>query len=73
MLFPVLRSNDWFDNAFNEFIDNRALNRMNATAPAVNVKEDAQHYTMEIAVPGIKKEFCRVAINEGDLELDIEN
>ena len=74
MLFPVLRSNDWFDNAFNEFIDNRALNRMNATAPAVNVKEDAQHYTMEIAVPGIKKEFCRVAINDdGDLELAIEN
>lgn len=74
MLFPVLRSNDWLDNAFNDFFDNRALARMNATAPAVNVKEDEKSYTMEIAVPGIKKEFCRVAINDdGDLELAIEN
>jgi HSP20 family protein len=47
---------------------------MNATAPAVNVKEDERAYTMEIAVPGIKKEFCRVDINnDGDLELAIEN
>ena len=74
MLFPVLRSNDWLDNAFNDFFDNRALARMNATAPAVNVKEDEKSYTMETAVPGIKKEFCRVAINDdGDLELAIEN
>lgn len=75
MLFPVLRNNeDWFDNAFNDFFDTRALNRMNATAPAVNVKEDERAYTMEIAVPGIKKEFCRVDINnDGDLELAIEN
>lgn len=47
---------------------------MNATAPAVNVKEDEKAYTMEVAVPGIKKEFCRIAINDdGELELAIEN
>lgn len=74
MLFPVLRTNDWLDNAFNDFFDTRTLQRMNATAPAVNVKEDEKAYTMEIAVPGIKKEFCRVNINhDGDLELAIEN
>ena len=42
--------------------------------PAVNVKEDAKAYTMELAVPGIKKEFCRVNINaDGNLEVAIEN
>ncbi|MDD6553687.1 MAG: Hsp20/alpha crystallin family protein [Prevotellaceae bacterium] len=72
MMYPVL--NDWFDNAFNDFFDNRAMNRMNATAPAVNVKEDEKAYTMEVAVPGIKKEFCRVDLNaDGELELAIEN
>lgn len=71
-MYPVL--NDWFDNAFNDFFDNRAMNRMNATAPAVNVKEDEKAYTMEVAVPGIKKEFCRVDLNaDGELELAIEN
>lgn len=71
-MYPVL--NDWFDNAFNDFFDNRAMNRMNATAPAVNVKENEKAYTMEVAVPGIKKEFCRVDLNaDGELELAIEN
>ena len=73
MLFPVLQNN-WLDNAFDDFLDTRALSRMNATAPAVNVKESDKAYTMEVAVPGIKKEFCRVTINnDGDLELAIEN
>lgn len=73
MLFPVLQNN-WLDNAFDDFFDTRALSRMNATAPAVNVKESDKAYTMEVAVPGIKKEFCRVTINnDGDLELAIEN
>ena len=73
MLFPVLQNN-WLDNAFDDFFDTRALSRMNATAPAVNVKESDKAYTMEVAVPGIKQEFCRVTINnDGDLVLAIEN
>ena len=75
MWFPVLRTNNnWLDNAFNDFFDDSAMRRMNSTAPAVNVKEDETAYTMEGAVPGIKKEFCRVNINnDGDLDIAIEN
>ena len=75
MWLPVLRTNNnWLDNAFNDFFDDSAMRRMNSTAPAVNVKEDETAYTMEVAVPGIKKEFCRVDINnDGDLDIAIEN
>ncbi|WP_434503391.1 Hsp20/alpha crystallin family protein [Prevotella sp.] len=75
MWLPVLRTNNnWLDNAFNDFFDDSAMRRMNSTAPAVNVKEDETAYTMEVAVPGIKKEFCRVNINnDGDLNIAIEN
>lgn len=75
MLFPVIRTNnDWLDNAFNDFFSNNALSRMNATAPAVNVKVNENGYVMEVAVPGIKKEFCRVNIDDkGNLEIAIEN
>ena len=75
MWLPVLRTNNnWLDNAFNDFFDDSAMRRMNSTAPAVNVKEDETAYTMEVAVPGIKKEFCRVDINnDGDLNIAIEN
>ena len=75
MWLPVLRTNNnWLDNAFNDFFDDSAMKRMNSTAPAVNVREDETAYIMEVAVPGIKKEFCRVDINnDGDLNIAIEN
>ena len=39
-----------------------------------NVKESEKAYTMELAAPGIKKEYCRVGINdEGLLTIAIEN
>jgi HSP20 family protein len=48
--------------------------RASKTAPAVNVKEDDKAYTMEVAAPGIKKEYCRVSLNEeGNLNISIEN
>ena len=75
MLFPVMRtSNTWLDNAFNDLFSDSALSRMNSTAPAVNVKDTENAYVMEVAVPGIKKEFCRVNIDDdGNLEIAIEN
>ena len=75
MLFPVMRtSNNWLDNAFNDLFSDSALSRMNSTAPAFNVKDTENAYVMEVAVPGIKKEFCRVNIDDdGNLEIAIEN
>ena len=52
----------------------KGFKRANSTAPAVNVKESEKAYTMELAAPGIKKEYCRVGINdEGNLTIAIEN
>ena len=74
IMLPILNANNWFPTVFDDFFNNDWIPRMKATAPAVNVKEDAKAYTMELAVPGIKKEFCRVNINaDGNLEVAIEN
>ena len=73
-MLPVMSSNIWFPTMFDDFFNNDWMPKMKATAPAVNVKEDAKAYVMELAVPGIKKEYCRVCINnEGNLEVTIEN
>ena len=66
--------NSWMPTVFEDFLNNDWMPRANSTAPAVNVKEDEKAYTMELAAPGIKKEYCRVAINdEGNLTIAIEN
>ena len=73
-MLPVMNSNSWFPTLFDDFFNSDWMPKMKATAPAVNVKEDAKAYTMEVAVPGIKKEFCRVNINaDGNLDIAIEN
>ena len=73
-MLPVMNSNSWFPTLFDDFFNSEWMPKMKATAPAVNVKEDAKAYTMEVAVPGIRKEFCRVNINaDGNLDIAIEN
>ena len=73
-MLPVMFKNSWFPTVFEEFLNNDIMPRANTTAPAVNVKEDEKAYTMEVAAPGIKKEFCRVNINDdGNLNIAIEN
>ena len=73
-MLPVMLKNSWFPTVFEDFLNNDFMPRANITAPAVNVKVDDKAYTMEVAAPGIKKEFCRVSINdEGNLHVAIEN
>ena len=73
-MLPVMNSNSWFPSVFDDFFNSDWMPKMKATAPAVNVKDDASAFTMEVAVPGIKKEFCRVNINaDGNLDVAIEN
>ena len=74
IMLPVMFKNSWFPTVFDEFMNNDMMAVAKNTAPAVNVKEDENAYTMEVAAPGIKKEFCRVHINDdGNLSIAIEN
>ena len=73
-MLPVMFKDSWFPTVFEDFLNTDFMPRANTTAPAVNVKEDEKAYTMELAAPGIKKEHCRVGINEdGNLTIAIEN
>ena len=74
MLNGLMKSNGWLPRMFDDFFNTGFMRRANSTAPAVNVKESEKAYTMELAAPGIKKEYCRVSINdEGNLTIAIEN
>ncbi len=76
MLLTYRNNNsDWLSNFFDDSLLNTELMpRMNATAPAINVKETEKTYEMEIAAPGLKKEWVRVNIGgDGLLNVAIEN
>ena len=73
-MLPVMFKESWFPTVFDDFLNTDFMPRANTTAPAVNVREDEKAYTMELAAPGIKKEYCRVSIDDdGNLCISIEN
>ena len=73
-MLPVMFRNNWMPTLFEDFLNTDLMPRTGSTAPAVNVRESETAYTMELAAPGIKKEYCRVNINEdGNLAIAIEN
>ena len=73
-MLPVMFRNNWMPTLFEDFLNTDLMPRTGSTAPAVNVKESETAYTMELAAPGIKTEYCRVNINEdGNLAIAIEN
>ena len=70
----MYRRNSWFPTVFDEFLNSDLMNTVSTTAPSVNVKETEKEYTVELAAPGVKKEYCRVHVDEDhNLCVAIEN
>ena len=67
------RNNDsnWLSNWFDDtFFDTDLMPRMNvATAPATNIKMNDKVYTMEVAAPGLKKEWVRVNLDNDGIRM----
>ena len=70
MMLLARRNNsvsNWLNSWFNDnFFDAGLMPHMNATAPAVNVKESATAYTMEVAAPGLKKDMVKMNIDKDE-------
>jgi HSP20 family protein len=66
---PTINSlfDEWFDRAFP---------RMDAvtqnTLPAVNIRENETEYTVDVAVPGMKKEDIKIELNHNVLSISSE-
>ena len=69
-----MQRNYWLPELFNDLMNvGLAATKPCTTAPAVNVKETADAYIVEVAAPGLKKEEFFVNINdEGNLVIKME-
>ena len=73
-MVPERRMNEgWLPEIFNDFFDNRWMERANYTAPAINVKENEKEYDVEVAAPGLTKDDFKINLDqEGNLVLHME-
>ena len=73
-MMPMMRTNNWIPAVFNDLFYNSYLPKANATAPAINVKENDRGYTVELAAPGMTKDDFNVHLNsEGQLVVKMES
>lgn len=58
---------------FNDFFENKAIDKVGITAPAINVLENEKEYKVEVAAPGMCKDDFKVHINkDGNLVIEME-
>lgn len=61
--------NDVFDSILNDtFLNDRMVNRV----PAANISESEDHYHVELAVPGLKKEDFKISLDRNVLNISVE-
>lgn len=58
------QTQSWLPSIFNDFFGNEWITKNRSTVPAVNIMEDEKRYTVEVAVPGLKKEDINIRIDD---------
>jgi HSP20 family protein len=74
-MLPSRRFNSQYGltDFFNDFFENKALEKVTGTAPAMNVLENDKEYKLEVAVPGMCKDDFKVHLNkDGNLVIEME-
>ena len=58
---------------FNDFFENRTLEKVGGNVPAINVVETDNEYKLELAAPGMTKDDFKVHLNkDGNLVVELE-
>ncbi len=73
-MLPSRRFNQYgLTDFFNDFFENKALEKVTGTAPAINVLENEKEYKLEVAAPGMCKDDFKVHLNkDGNLVIEME-
>lgn len=74
----LVRRNNWLPNMLEEMFNgnwietNNPLRSFEKSTPAVNVKETQDGFSLEVAVPGMKKEDFKLELEENVLSISSE-
>ena len=65
--------NPWFSDVFNAIANDSFINdRLLTKVPAVNIAETENEFHIELAVPGLKKEDFKIALDKDVLSVSVE-
>ncbi|MEN6588999.1 MAG: Hsp20 family protein [Proteiniphilum sp.] len=62
----IRRTNDWLPSVFNDFFGNEWMESSNKSMPAINIQQNDNGFTVEVAAPGMTKEDCNVRLDDAN-------
>lgn len=65
-MLPIRKNQNWLPDIFNDFFNNSWMEKTNATAPAINVLEHENGYSVEVAAPGMTKDDFQIHVDDND-------
>ena len=74
-MLPARRFNGQYGltDFFNDFFDNRQMEKLALSSPAINVKGNDKGYKIEVAAPGMCKDDFKIHLNkDGNLVIEME-
>lgn len=60
----IRRTNSWLPSVFNDFFGNEWVENQNKSVPAINIQQNDNGFTVEVAAPGMTKDDCNVSLDE---------
>lgn len=58
------KQNNWLPGIFNDFFGNEWIERAHSSSPAVNIRENENAYTVEVAAPGLTKDDFKIDLHD---------
>ncbi len=62
----IRRTNNWLPSVFNDFFGNEWMENSSKSVPAINILQNDDGFTVEVAAPGMTKEDCLVRLDENN-------
>lgn len=62
----IRRTNNWLPSVFNDFFGNEWMEQSNKSVPAINIQQNDNGFTVEVAAPGMTREDCIVRLDESN-------
>lgn len=59
-------NNNWLPSVFNDFFGNEWMEQSNKSVPAINIQQNDNGFTVEVAAPGMTREDCKVRLDESN-------
>src|SRR5690554_7716121 len=62
----IRRTSNWLPSIFNDFFGNEWMEQSSRSVPAVNIQQNENGFTVEVAAPGMTKEDCLVRLDDNN-------